>query len=98
VNIKELNDLLSKMEEAGFSRAELNNERLRKAAKHLLGDAAGKDSVDAARYRWLRSEACAKSLPHAYAPHDFRPIFGDELDAAIDAIASLTKTADGEKT
>jgi hypothetical protein len=62
------------------------------------GDAAGKDSVDAARYRLLRSEECAKSLPHAYAPHDFRPIFGDELDAAIDAIASLTNKADGEKT
>jgi hypothetical protein len=40
---------------------------------------------DATRYRTIRSEDCTRSLPHAYAPYDFRPIFGEELDAVIDA-------------
>ncbi|MBH9645090.1 hypothetical protein [Burkholderia vietnamiensis] len=36
MNIKELGILISHMEDAGFTHRELNNDRIRKAALHLL--------------------------------------------------------------
>ena len=36
MNIKELGTILSRMEDAGFTHRELNNERIRKAALHLM--------------------------------------------------------------
>jgi hypothetical protein len=76
------------------------------------GDAAGKDSVDAARYLFLRDGAeiteglhipCHVTFPELPAESSVRARVGAEFDAAVDsavdfAIASLTKTADGEKT
>jgi hypothetical protein len=64
------------------------------------GDAAGKDSVDAARYRWLRRQAVAVKRYASGNPNweiDW-VLRGESFEGAIDAaIASLTKTADGEK-
>ena len=85
------------------------------------GDAAGKDSVDAARYRWLReqywneADMAVVCDPKKSVKLGFDCPSGKRLDEAIDsaiasstrqcmrdahraAIASLTKTADGEKT
>jgi len=84
------------------------------------GDAAGKDSVDAARYRWLReqhwneADMAVVCEPKKSVKLGFDCPSGERLDEAIDsaiasstrqcmrdaycaAIASLTKTADGEK-
>jgi hypothetical protein len=60
--------------------------------------AAGKDSVDAARYRCLRNPDPQPCRELDVCDDEFRVYDGDELDSRIDAaIASLTKTADGEK-
>lgn len=71
------------------------------------GDAAGKDSVDAARYRFLRL-TCFETTEEAFfqhvvcvapKPEDAQRFAAtaDLLDASCDAgIASLTKAADGE--
>jgi hypothetical protein len=59
------------------------------------GDAAGKDSVDAARYRWLRSHNIQANVKAHYADGDSSYVYAEALDEFIDAaIASLTKTAD----
>lgn len=59
------------------------------------GDAAGKDSVDAARYRFLRNPDPQPCRELDVCDDEFRVYDGADLDSRIDAaIASLTKTAE----
>jgi hypothetical protein len=64
------------------------NEEICVDAWDTLSAALREVAADAARYRWLREEEQSVPGPCAYAPWAGPPLFGEELDAAIDSARS----------
>lgn len=93
MNIKELGDLLAHMEDAGFTHRELNNERFRKAAMHLLGvgrrTTSDRDAV---------IEQCASIAEHTYAKDAFRFELGMEAAHAIRALKTIPADTSREES
>lgn len=53
------------------------------------------DALDAARYRWLKDIANTEQIGVGESADDFRWLYGDEADAAIDAAMARESAESG---